>query len=299
MRTVNIERWGESFRLVYTRRGRVSVPAEMKEDNCYVDDAEVPQGRVLRDEDGGEQVRSDVDRLENNIARARSRVRELAFCNDWDYFFTATLAPDKQDRFDLSAFRRRFGEWVGNFNKKYAVRIAYVLIPEQHKNGAWHAHGLLYGLPSAALRTNRYGYLSLPDYERRFGFCSLSPIASRRRVGSYITKYISKDFSATAHEAGEHLFYSSHGLRGKSLLGSVPVDDSACADYEGEWCGISWVESFSELGGRLARLASETDKMEQYKILDSIQRELSKKTDNWTIDKILQTMSVSGDIVRG
>lgn len=37
-------------------------------------------------------VRNDC-KLANNISRARSKVFEYAFCNDWDYYITLTIDP--------------------------------------------------------------------------------------------------------------------------------------------------------------------------------------------------------------
>lgn len=45
-------------------------------------------------------------KLENNLCRAKSTVRELALCNDWDYWCTFTLAPDKHNRYDLESYKK-------------------------------------------------------------------------------------------------------------------------------------------------------------------------------------------------
>ena len=45
-------------------------------------------GPVKRGEGGGE-------KLDNNIARARAVVKELALCNEWELFGSFTLSPEK------------------------------------------------------------------------------------------------------------------------------------------------------------------------------------------------------------
>ena len=94
---------------------------------------------------------SDV-KSENNISRAKSRVFELALCNEWDIFLTFTLDPKKYDRDDLKKFQKDLGQFIRDYNKKYNLCIKYLLIPEEHKKGGWHLHGFLMGLPKSHLR---------------------------------------------------------------------------------------------------------------------------------------------------
>ena len=45
-------------------------------------------------------------KLNNNITRAKSTVRELGFCNDWEYFFTFTINKQFYDRYNLKDFKK-------------------------------------------------------------------------------------------------------------------------------------------------------------------------------------------------
>lgn len=36
--------------------------------------------------------------------------------------------------YDIDGYVRDLGVWIGNYNKKYGVKLRYVLIPEQHKD---------------------------------------------------------------------------------------------------------------------------------------------------------------------
>lgn len=281
-RNVNIEKWGDAYRLVYmcpkkrTERndtndnefqgdaGGLECGNRQRSDCCPMSEQ-----RARRDDRGYS------DRLENNIARARSRVRELASCNPWDYFATFTIDGNKQDRFDLALYSKRLGEWFGNFNRDYKAHIRYLVVPEQHKNGAYHAHGLLSGIPAGALTVNEYGHIDWPRYRSRFGFISLDPVRDRLACASYITKYVSKDLDSTHHEKGEHLFYASRGLEGRQRLGVLPVSSSARAEYEGEWCGLQWSKEGPLFNLLRAYEADPKDKARVYavmKYLESINK---------------------------
>lgn len=181
-------------------------------------------------------------RLDNNISRARSRILELGYSNKWEYFCTLTLDGAKRDRYDLNGFVRKLGEWVRHYNRKYSCKLKYLLIPEQHKDGAYHMHGLMSGVSSDSLTRNKYGYLDMPFYAERFGYISLDPIRDADRTVSYITKYISKDTASTEIAAGNHLYYASHGLNGKNRIAVFDVPNDFKMDFENDFCGITWVK---------------------------------------------------------
>ena len=62
-------------------------------------------------------------KLDNNICRARSKIREYGFCNDWSLFVTLTLDPLKMDVFDLSALNRTLSQWFRDYRKKHGVNV--------------------------------------------------------------------------------------------------------------------------------------------------------------------------------
>jgi hypothetical protein len=134
----------------------------------------------------------------------------------------------------LEKFYRDWAQWVRDYRKRHAVDLKYLVVPEQHKDGAWHMHGFLMGLPLShlmAFGAEHPGAHKLMDlvckgaelydwlpYRAKFGFCDLEPIRDRQRVSSYVTKYITKDLSKCVKESGKHLFRASLGLKGRVLV---------------------------------------------------------------------------------
>lgn len=157
--------------------------------------------------------RHDV-KLSSNLARAKSVVRELVLCNPWDYWCTFTISPDRYDRYNLKAFFKDFSEFLHNYNRrcKEPEKVRYLLVPEQHKDGAWHLHGFLRGIRQKDLYTNRFGYLTWKTYEGNFGFISMSPVEDIDRASSYILKYMTKDSSRNVTDLNAHTYYASQGL---------------------------------------------------------------------------------------
>lgn len=81
--------------------------------------------------------------MERSMRRARAKLRRLALANDFDYFVTLTLDETKIDRFDGAAVTKRLGQWCDNMARRHGLR--YVLVPERHKDGAFHFHGFFAG----------------------------------------------------------------------------------------------------------------------------------------------------------
>lgn len=168
------------------------------------------------------QSQANDTKLANNFSRARSMVLQYALCNPWEYFFTGTLDRAKFNRYDLDTYASRLMQWIRDKRKAYNAKFQVLLVPERHKDGAWHIHGLVHGLPDSVLtpfvppapeKLIRGGFLNWPDYMDKFGFCSLAPIRDPVATAFYITKYISKDLSQRAGDVGKHLYFHSRPLR--------------------------------------------------------------------------------------
>lgn len=79
-------------------------------------------------------------KLLNNITRARSKILDYAYNNDFSYFITATISP-KYDRSDLNRFIRNINQTFRDLRKKYNGDLFYLIIPEHHKDlKSWHIH---------------------------------------------------------------------------------------------------------------------------------------------------------------
>lgn len=231
---LTVKRYGDCYKLIYFKRGTInSDERSFNMASCHV-------------ENGGEKE-------ECNLSRAKATIREYALCNKWEYFVTLTLNKDKQDRYDIDGYVKDLGYWIGNYNKKFHTKLRYLLIPEQHKDGAWHMHGLFSGVAADSLCSNANGYLSLPYYAQRFGFISLSPVRDGRRTAAYITKYVSKAISSTDIALQKHMFYHSRGLEKAELLYEINVLEMPIEVWQNDFVGIEWADNDEALSALLAR----------------------------------------------
>lgn len=173
-------------------------------------------------------------KLDSSVSRTKRVILEKALCNPWDWFCTFTIAESKFDRKDLVTWRDSFTQWMRDQRKK-GLPIQYLIVPEQHKDGSWHAHGLFSGLPESELisfkEMDRQGYRTpqgrrlpkklrfsnyknWPAYQEKFGFCSFGKIVNPVAAGFYITKYTTKDNDRMVQDVGLHSYYASRGLQG-------------------------------------------------------------------------------------
>lgn len=187
-----------------------------------------------------------VDKLDNNLSRAKTTVRDLAMCNDWEWWCTLTIDKGKHDRSDLKAYRKAFYKWMTAINKKHKkaklAKVNYLLVAEKHKDGNWHMHGFLSGVQGVV--KNRFGYWDWPAYQEQFGYISLEHLRSQERAASYITKYMTKDVQKSVTEIGEHTYVASQGLkRPKIIKTGSPIGDRYPADWENEYCALSMLKS--------------------------------------------------------
>lgn len=202
-----------------------------------------------------------LTKLDDNLSRAKARIIELAWCNQWDYFVTLTLDPVKYDRFNLKNFRTDLSQWLRNYGRKTNTKIDYLLIPEKHKDGAWHMHGFIKGLPRECLReftleeklphylrtkikANQAQY-DWDDYRLKFGYINCETIKNHKAVSKYVMKYITKDMSRSVSEANMHLYYCSKGLNRAELIakGTMSPHIVPNYDFQNEHVAIMWLEA--------------------------------------------------------
>ena len=200
-------------------------------------------------------------KLLNNISRARNKIFELAMCNDWDFFVTLTLSPSKLnelglDRYDLQSFYKFFSNWLNHYNLRSNCKIKYLLVPEQHKNGAWHFHGFISGVPKDDLRlfsldeylphyildkiNQGYFLYSWIPFETKFGFNDFEFIVDQERCSSYVTKYISKELYKSINNLGYHCYYCSQGLKRaeRVVKDKVVFDKNFEYDFSNEYVSV-------------------------------------------------------------
>lgn len=226
--------------VLYNRRVKINpLNGEVIEDVCASRPIFNPSGAVRLEGKAakgegtvGEGLEDDSEQLpavgsSRAALRARKQLFELSVCNDLDMFFTLTLSPEKIDRYDYKEAVRRLSQWLDNRVRRRGLR--YVAVPELHKDGAVHFHGLC---NSAAMRlvdsgkTDK-GHTIYNVSDWKIGFTTAVRLYGERTAAAhYIAKYVTK--STTCGTIGGRYYFHGGAL-----------DKARCVYYHEDWNGFA------------------------------------------------------------
>lgn len=177
--------------------------------------------------------------LREAIRRAKNKIHGYVLANDWQYWATQTFNSEVVDRFSLDEIVKRYNRRLQYLRTKYG-KLKWVIVPEQHKNGAWHMHMFISGIPADRVVDSGHEYYNRRIYNwvdmTSYGFNALVDIGDieplgRVKMANYITKYITKDLAQKRFN--KKMYWCSRGLRLPSITNtfrskaeeSVPTDD--------------------------------------------------------------------------
>lgn len=135
--------------------------------------------------------------IQNSLKRAKQSIYDIARANSWDYFVTLTFSPDKVYRYDYADCSRKLSCWLNNARKIAGTEFKYLVVPELHKDGAYHFHGLFSGCDALGITfSGHYDRSGKPIYNIgsfSLGFTTATKVESQLAVTKYITKYTTKE----------------------------------------------------------------------------------------------------------
>ena len=162
---------------------------------------------------------------EVSIKRTRKKVYDYAKSNEWEWFVTFTFSPDKVNRYDYDECTKYLSKWFNNL-KRSSPALSYLVVPEQHKDGAYHFHGLFSGINERQIVwTGKYVVKRVRGLRSKFvhtkekiykigsyklGWMTATKVREMEKVTSYITKYITKDMLNGLH--GRKRYWCSRNL---------------------------------------------------------------------------------------
>ena len=154
-------------------------------------------------------VRSD------SLKRAKDKIFDIVFENDWKYFITITFNGKDFDRNDPATVFKKLKKWLDNKVQRNGLK--YILVPEYHKKGGIHCHALIndcdlifedsgtrlvkgYNKPLKIYTIDKLG-IDTTDLKIvyniknwKYGFSTaIETYGSPSQLAFYITKYITKD----------------------------------------------------------------------------------------------------------
>lgn len=190
--------------------------------------------------------------------RARRRLYDLCWANpQLEWFVTLTLDSERVgDRYDVSGQSKRLTRWLDNAVRRKG--LAYVVVPELHKDGAIHWHGLLSsgglqfrdsgtlirpegGAPMMPRSAAEYAELIEAGAHRvynlenwRFGYSTAVRLYGHREAAlAYVSKYITKaQASGLGHIGGRWYLHGGQLAEPEVYTYDMAYDEAPDGSYE-------------------------------------------------------------------
>lgn len=200
-----------------------------KKDNFYV-------SRLSRTPQEVEDERAQD--LHSNLGKSKRKIRDYILSNEFDMFWTITFAKDRKDSEKCFI---KLQNWIKYMKKKYG-KFDYLIIPEKHKTGEIHFHGVTNGFKGRLIDSGikKKGITVYNADNWKHGFSTVTYIRDRRRTASYVTKYITKEMHQSTVGKGKKKYWQSNGLRlpVEQYLEFDPTSDSHTPSFVSESVAI-------------------------------------------------------------
>lgn len=124
------------------------------------DKTDIAEDNIISDTNDDEA--KDSNSKERSFARAKSSAYDYLMCNqDCNLFVTLTFNNEVVDRYSYDEVVKKLSVWLDNRVRRQGLK--YILIPEHHKDGAIHFHGIanengLRLVDSGLVRFNKKNY---------------------------------------------------------------------------------------------------------------------------------------------
>ena len=200
----------------------------IKEERWNCDEwGEIPEPKERERKDEAE---IDRDRsLKVSADRSLNRVYDYSRANMWEWFMTLTFNPDKVDSFNYDEVTEKLSKWLNNL-RRTCPNMKYVVVPEQHKSGRWHFHGLFSNVDELRMvgsgHTDASGKTIYNVGNYSLGFSTATRVEDSGRASSYLSKYITKDLADSTF--GKKRYWASRNLDlPQEYIMEVPHADTA------------------------------------------------------------------------
>lgn len=168
--------------------------------------------------------------LRESVSRARQKIHGYIMANYWEYWATQTFNGQVINRYDLDDIVKRYGQKLRDLKRRKYPTLQWLIVPEQHKDKAWHFHMFMSGIPSdRVVYSGRDYYNKKGQFVRRiynwldtidYGFNDYIHIGDcepleRFKMANYVMKYITKDLAKARFN--KKMYWSSRGLESPAV----------------------------------------------------------------------------------
>jgi hypothetical protein len=110
---------------------------------------------------------------------------------------------------------KKFSQWIKDVRKRYCKNMIYVFVPELHKSGRFHFHGIMSACDGLEFIDSGHvddkGRVIYNIGRYKLGFTTATKVTDSRKVNKYISKYVTKELSAVTK--GKRRYWHSKNCR--------------------------------------------------------------------------------------
>ena len=178
------------------------------------------------------------DYLEKSINRTKTKISDYVLCNNFSHFATFTFSPEKvKDRHDFVEMSSLLKNWLKteqkNHERNHGFKFKYLIVPERHKDGAWHFHALFenYKNLTEDFYSSKNPFITVKEIKTskrypnrkyltryKLGRSEIAPIRDKTKMANYIKKYITKELIT---EPNVKRFWPSRNLEKPELIANI------------------------------------------------------------------------------
>lgn len=191
-----------------------------------------------------------------HVFEVRRKIFDYAKENDFEYFGTFTFKSDFIDNNSRYIEMARYLEMIRKRAKRLDVELRYLVVPELHKSGLIHFHGLFGGyklnLVDSGHKFKNTKIYNLVDFDA--GFTNFQLIRSKNKISNYISKYITKNLMDSPVSKGKKKYWCTKNLKlPRAFEIKKQVDIEFTPDFDSEICSIYNLskEQFEKIMGQL------------------------------------------------
>lgn len=166
--------------------------------------------------------------LKSSLSRTVNNIYSITRSNNWEYFITLTFDRNVVNAYDYDIVVDKLSKWINNIKQRYAKNLKYIIVPELHKDGAYHFHGLIADCGNIEFKdsgkkvTQKFkDSKGLTRYKKtdqiiynignyNLGFSTATKIVDTSKASNYICKYITKELCKNTF--GKKRYWNSRNL---------------------------------------------------------------------------------------
>lgn len=157
--------------------------------------------------------------LRSSRSRTVNKIYDIARSNMWEWFFTLTFNPQKVDSYNYELITKKLSDWLKNMRKK-CPDMKYIVVPEKHKSGRWHFHGLFADADELEFAESGHvtesGQMIYNVGNYKLGFSTAIKLDGSPKVVSYLCKYITKEVCEATK--GKKRYWASRNVKMPEII---------------------------------------------------------------------------------